>query len=146
MNNTIQENLQKFISSIKNVTDSTFLPLVIVEENVKEPRSDFWKKLDSRLVYFSVEDDESELLIPKKINEAQKEGKRILLNIKIDLSEDSLTLFKKIAAIGVFDINGKEMQVAPGSIVVMANRDFIDHKMIYKNFYNLFSSAFSVEK
>ena len=78
---------------------------------------------------------------------AQKEDKIFLLEIKADPNDKIIQVLKQICHFGQFNIHDKRgklintIKVEPGSIVVIAERDFINKEISYPRFYNIFDTA-----
>ena len=146
MDEQTKKELEKFIDISAKSQRNGNLPLIILEKGAKEPTASTWSALNSNLVYFALENDKAEYSLAEKIIEAQNNKKRLVVSMKKDLSSASINLISKMLNFGKIDMGGKEVDVVPGTIIGLVDRDFAEKNISYDNFYNLFSSAFSIKK
>ena len=145
MDTEAKKDLGQFITDSAKVKHPGDLALIIIEKDVKAPTPAMLEKMDTNLLYFSLEDEASEYSLAEEIIQAQKKGKRLLVDIKKDLSPASLNLFKKIVELGAVSVGDNNIDLIPGTVIAMVSREFVEHHISYDGFYNLFTSAFSIE-
>lgn len=145
----IKEQLNKFLSAISSSQD---LGLIIVESKEARPEENFWREFDKSALYHAIDSSESADSLVGEISQAQKENKRVIIDIKTDPYATTISLLKEISQFGKFNVKNAEgvtverIAVAPGSIICVAERDFIEKEITYPDFYNIFDSAFSLKK
>ena len=120
-------------------------------EREESPDKNFWQNLNRSISYFLLDDPfEYQKLIDAILN-AQKEGKILLIEIKVDPAPGVIQLLKEISHFGSFnlhDARGKikeNIKIFPGSILVIAKRDFIEKEISYPRFYDIFETAIILE-
>ena len=146
MDKRVIEDLKKFISSAGNVKNPGDLALIIIEKGAKQPSPNTWKKVDKDVTYFAIKNNTTEYLLLDEIIKTQKGKKKLILDIKKDLSSASINLLKKIVKFGKVSVDDKDVDITPGTIISLVDRDFAQKNINYYNFFNLFSSAFSIKK
>ena len=100
MDKRVIEDLKKFISSAGNVKNPGDLALIIIEKGAKQPSPNTWKKVDKDVTYFAIKNNTTEYLLLDEIIKTQKGKKKLILDIKKDLSSASINLLKKIVKFG----------------------------------------------
>lgn len=148
MENQTKKQLNKFFGLITSPQD---IGLVIAESKGSRPDKKFWEEIDKNALYQAIDEPKSVDSFIEKLIQAQKQGKRLILDIKIDPYSTVISLLKEISQFGKFNVKNAEgytiekVGIRPGSIIVVAEKDFIDNKITYPNFYNIFDSAFSLK-
>ncbi|MSU54708.1 MAG: hypothetical protein EXS48_02670 [Candidatus Staskawiczbacteria bacterium] len=146
MDTEAKKDLGQFILDSAKVKNPGDLALVIIEKDAKAPTPAMLEKMDANLSYFSLEDEASEYSLAEATIKAQKNGKRLVMDIKKDLSPASLNFFKKIIEIGTVSSVAGNVDFIPGTVITIVNREFAQKNISYDGFYGLFTSAFSIEK
>lgn len=148
MSNQTKEQLNKFFGLITSPQD---IGLVVAESKGSMPDKKFWEEIDNNTLYQAIDEPKSVDSFIKKLIQAQKQEKRLILDIKIDPYPAVISLLKEISQFGKFNVKNAEgytierVDIRPGSIIVVAERDFIDNNITYPNFYNIFDSALSLK-
>lgn len=148
MNNQTKQQLKSFFNFNNNPQD---IGLVIVESKEKMPDEKFWHELDSNIIYHIVDSPESTDKFLNKLIQAQKQNKKIVIELKIDPYPTTINILKEISQFGKINVKNEKgytnetINIKPGSIIVVAERNFIEKEISYPNFYNLFDSAFSLK-
>lgn len=145
------EELKKFLKLTKKIKNPKDIALVIVEEKDAKPKSNFWKRLNDNISYFKLDNYYGSEELLSKIVQTQKQNKRLLIDIGVDPNSAVISFLKEVSRFGSFNLRNRKgeiiekLNLAPGLIIVVAERNFINNQISYRNFYNLFDSAFSLK-
>ena len=146
MKKETKEKLKKFLKDRKLAIDPKDIALIILEKEKKiSPKE--WQKLESSLSYFLLDNTFEFRNLVDEIIKSQKKDKILLIEIKADPSNWVIQLFKEISHFGSFNIHDKKgklvdsIKIKPGLIIVIAERSFIEKKISYPGFYNIFNTA-----
>lgn len=141
-----KNKLKKFIEDRK-FTRSQDLGLIIIE-NKNSFSKNFWQSLNKKIFYLQLNDLSHQYQkVKNAILKAQKQKRILLLEINVDLDPWVVQILREISHFGTFNLhdergNFKEtIEISPGSLIVIAKRDFIEKGISYPNFYNIFDSA-----
>jgi hypothetical protein len=147
MEDKVREKLKKFLKDRKLVRNSRDIALIILESKEVSGK-DFWEKLDPSILYFLLDDPLEYKKVVDEFIKAQNEGKIFLLDLRVNPSDRVIQFLKEIYHFGSFSLHDKKgnlvdnIKVKPGSLVVIAQRDFIEKEITYPRFYNIFDTAF----
>lgn len=143
-----KNRVKKFLSRMENIKDAKNIPLIILEKN---KGAGFWQEVDKNMIYFALDNPNDYQILIDQIAANQESGNRILIDIQTDPQSRIINLFKEIAEFGRISLkNGDnklegDLNIETGLILVTSQRDCIENKISYKNFYNLFDSAFILD-
>lgn len=133
---------------MENVKNPKNIPLIILEKN---RGLNFWQEIDQNIIYFILNDSYAYEKLVDSIKSCQQVKKKILIDLQADPHPRVVNLFKEIAEFGKINLKNENdnleniLNILPGSILVVAQGDFIANKITYKNFYNLFDSALRID-
>lgn len=131
-----------------NTENPKNIPLIILGKN---RGADFWQKIDKNIVYFVLDDSYAYEKLISQIAACQQTRKKILIDLRADPNPRVVNLLKEAAEFGRISLKNENdnseniLNILPSSILVAAQGGFIDDKITYKNFYNLFDSALRIE-
>ncbi|RLF36072.1 MAG: hypothetical protein DRM99_03480 [Thermoplasmata archaeon] len=146
MKKETRKKLEKFLEDRRLVRNSRDIGLIVLEKE-REISPKEWRKLDASFSYFLLNNPFEFKKLVNSLIKAQKEDKIFLLEIKADPNDKIIQVLKQICHFGQFNIHDKRgklintIKVEPGSIVVIAERDFINKEISYPRFYNIFDTA-----
>ncbi|MFH8087052.1 MAG: hypothetical protein QW609_04505 [Candidatus Aenigmatarchaeota archaeon] len=149
MKKEVKEKIKKFLEDRRLVINPKDIALIILEGEAQIPQ-EFWKNLGPSFSYFLLNDPYEYYNLEKQFIQAQKEDKIFLLEIKADPSNLVIQFLKQISHFGGFNLHDKRgnlishFEVKPGSLVVIAQRKFIENNITYPRFYNIFDTALSI--
>lgn len=142
-----QAKLKKFLKDREVVINPKDIALIILGEEDDLSNRD-WEKLYSSTSYFLLDNAFEFQKVVNKFIETQKEGKILLLEMKVNPDPRLIQLLKEISEFGSFNLHDERgnltnnLKVKPGSLVVIARRSFIEEGITYPRFYDIFSTAF----
>lgn len=148
MNKQNHKQLKEFLKEMDYVKNSRDLILIIVENKKLSPGDEFWQKLGRFSRFVLGNSFISEKLIEKIVG-VQKSGKSLVVDIKADPHPKVIGVLKEISRFGRISFYDKKdnlkktLEISSAvKIIAVAERSFIEEKITYRNFYNLFDTAF----